>query len=333
MKAFLGFCIYALTIGIVIACVAFFWVFHTIKDPGPLSEDTIITIEKGTSSRHIASVLEANGIVKNRYLFLFATMINGHDNALKAGEYMFPAGMSVNAALETIVNGDVIRRQITIPEGLTSYQVIERLNALPDLTGTIDTIPPEGRLLPQTYDYQKGEPRMALVTRMRDDMNAVLQEVLPDRAPYLPLTTTEEVLTLASVIEKETAKPSERARIAGVFVNRLRKNMPLQTDPTVIYAITKGRPENNGKGPLGRRLLRKDLKYDSPYNTYLYPGLPPGPIANPGYDAIVAALNPETHNYIYFVADGTGGHMFAETLAEHNANVRQWRKIRATEQK
>ena len=159
-------------------------------------------------------------------------------------------------------------------------------------------------------------------------MTGAIDELWPTRAGNLPFTTEEEAITLASIVEKETGKPEERKRVAGVFINRLRQKIPLQTDPTVIYAITKGKPQNNGQGPLGRRLLSKDLEIDSPYNTYKYPGLPPGPIANPGRESIEAVLQPEEHNFIYFVADGSGGHVFAATLDEHNRNVTQWRKIR-----
>ena len=213
-----------------------------------------------------------------------------------------------------------------------------------DLSGEIAATPPEGSLLPNTYDYKLDEQRQDILGRMSQAMVDEVYEFcsLPDLQPPsiaawydqtceglpAPLETIGDVITLASIVEKETAVPSERRRVAGVFMNRLKKGMALQTDPTVIYAITKGEHKNDGKGPLGRRLLSKDLQIDSPYNTYKYPGLPPGPIANPGKASIEAVLNPEKHNYIYFVADGAGGHVFAKTLKEHNANVAKWRKIR-----
>ncbi|MGE4314450.1 MAG: endolytic transglycosylase MltG, partial [Pseudobdellovibrionaceae bacterium] len=186
----------------------------------------------------------------------------------------------------------------------------------------------EGALLPGTYRFEKGQSTADMIAEMQEAMIKALDQAWAKRSQDLPFTTREEALVLASVIEKETAKPEERTRIAGVFTNRLRESMPLQTDPTVIYAITKGREKNEGMGPLGRRLLLKDLKIDSPYNTYLYAGLPPGPICNPGLASIEAALHPEENEYLFFVADGTGGHVFSKTLKEHEANRANWRKIR-----
>ena len=224
--------------------------------------------------------------------------------------------------------GDVFDRKITIVEGYTVQQIIKRLNARDDLTGKITKTPEEGTLLPNTYHFVKNEGRQDVIDRMASNMRVALDLAWQRKANNLPIKTKLEALTLASIVEKETAVAEERNRVAGVFINRLRKNMPLQTDPTVIYAITKGDIKEDGKGPLGRRILSKDLQYDSPYNTYKYSGLPPGPIANPGIDSIKATLNPEEHDYIFFVADGTGGHVFAKTLAEHNRNVAEWRKIR-----
>ena len=224
--------------------------------------------------------------------------------------------------------GNVISRRFTVPEGLTSYEVVNIVNTIDSLEGEITTIPPEGSLLPGTWDYRRGQSRQAVLKRMQESMNQTLDALWANRSDNLPFQTKTELLTLASIIEKETGKSEERSIVAGVFINRLRKKMLLQTDPTVIYALTKGRPQNDGKGPLGRRLLRKDLSYDSPYNTYVYSGLPPGPIANPGHASIAAALNPTEHDYLFFVADGTGGHAFARTLAEHNRNVARWRQIR-----
>jgi UPF0755 protein len=236
--------------------------------------------------------------------------------------------MSPRDIMEKIKAGDVVARRVTFREGLTSYEMVNILKGVPELVGEITAIPPEGTLLPQTYDYRMGEARSAIIDRMRGDMQKTIDELWPTRQADLPLASPQEALILASIIEKETGVADERKRVAGVFINRLRRGMPLQTDPTVIYGITMGRHENAGQGPLGRRLLRKDIEADTPYNTYTRPGLTPTPIANPGRASIEAALNPEAHDFIYFVADGTGGHVFAKTLAEHNANVAKWREIR-----
>ena len=217
---------------------------------------------------------------------------------------------------------------MTLPEGVTSWQIVETLKSLEDMAGDVAEVPAEGTLLPETYHYIKNDDRTELLGKMKAAMDKTVAELWPMRVEGLPITTEAEALVLASIVEKETGVAAERKKVAGVFINRLRKGMPLQSDPTVIYGITKGEVQNEGQGPLGRRLLTKDLEVDTPYNTYMNPGLPPTPIANPGRASIEAVLNPEVHDYIYFVADGTGGHVFARTLAEHNANVARWRKIR-----
>jgi len=329
IKLFSGFFIYALTLSVIAGACGLWFVSNQLKSSGPLKNESFYTVERGAGLRTIAAQLEGQGLVSNEFIFMAGVMLQGKQSALQAGEYQFEAGISPNAIIHKLSNGSVLRRVVTIPEGLTSWQIVQRLNKVEDLSGEITTIPPEGTLLPETYDYQRKQDRQALVTRMQGAMDTAIKQLWDTRQNDLPLKTIEEALVLASIVEKETGTPDERKRVAGVFINRLRKGIALQTDPTVIYALTKGRPKNDGKGPLGRRLLRKDLKYDSPYNTYIYPGLPPGPIANPGYEALAATLNPETHDYIFFVADGTGGHAFAKTLAGHNRNVAKWRKVRA----
>ena len=216
--------------------------------------------------------------------------------------------------------GNVVRR-VVVPEGLTSWQVVELLNARDDLTGAVATLPPEGSLAPAGFDFQRGDDRTGLIERMQAEQKAILDAAWASRAPDLPLASEEELLTLASIVEKETAVPEERRRVASVFVNRLKRGMRLQTDPTVIYGITEG------KGALGRGLRATELAQATPYNTYVRAGLPPTPIANPGKAAIEAAANPEPDDFLYFVADGTGGHAFARTLEEHNRNVANWRRI------
>jgi len=309
------------------ACAALgTWGVVQYLNKGPLNETKYMLIERGNGVGAIATQLQRENIIDNPLLFKIAAKFS---DSLKAGEYEFEEGISMAQALKKISDGDVFGRKITIIEGLTSYQIVKRLKAHKDLKGTINSIPAEGSLLPDTYQFSMGETRQDKLTQMQAAMTKTIDELWEKRSDDLPIRTKKEAIILASIIEKETGVGAERKKVAGVFINRLRKNMLLQTDPTVIYALTKGKIQEEGKGPLGRRLLRKDLKVDSPYNTYKNTGLPPGPIANPGRDAIEAALNPDSHDYIFFVADGTGGHAFGKTLKEHNANVAKWRKIRS----
>lgn len=324
MKAFLSFlslCLLLLAAGALMIGYG----IHSYSSSGPLKTDKMVLIEKGSGVSSIANKLVQENIIYNDLVFKVAARFG---DFLKAGEYEFPAGASTAKVLQMLQEGDVFDRKITIVEGYTVQQIIKRLNARDDLMGDIKNMPKEGTLLPNTYHFVKNEERQNVINRMAENMTVALDEAWKRRANNLPIKTKAEALTLASIVEKETSVAEERERVAGVFINRLRKGMPLQTDPTVIYAITKGDIKEDGKGPLGRRLLRKDLQFDSPYNTYKYSGLPPGPIANPGIDSIKATLNPEEHDYIFFVADGTGGHAFAKTLAEHNRNVAKWRKVR-----
>lgn len=302
-----------------------------VKDylsPGPLASPKIVLIEKGRGVAAIAQKLASEGVIEDPLVFKIMARLSGRHGALKAGEYEFDSRISAAAVLGKLYEGDMYDRSFTIPEGLTSWQIVQRLKNVADLSGDVTDIPPEGSLLPETYHFVAGDTRARKIEDMQAAMKKTMDELWPARASDLPFDTKEEALVLASIVEKETGVASERGRIAGVFINRLRRGIPLQTDPTVIYALTKGRVKDEGTGPLGRRLLTKDLETESPYNTYKNAGLPPGPIANPGRAAIEATLNPEQNDYIYFVADGTGGHVFAKTLAEHNANVAKWRKIR-----
>lgn len=327
-KAFIGFSVYGLTAFFVLFGGFCLWGVDQFQKPGPLLIPYEFVVERGMSMRSIAYELERQGGISNRYVFMVGARALGEQNDLKAGEYALTPGMSMRDILHVMAHGKVIQRQVTIPEGLTSFEIVQLLKTVDALKGEIIQIPPEGSLLPNTYSYHKGEQRARVLARMQESMIDVINRLWDDRANDLPFETKAQALILASIVEKETGHPEERARVAGVFINRLRKNMLLQTDPTVIYALTKGKHKNDGRGPLGRRLLRKDLAYDSPYNTYLYPGLPPGPIANPGEESIAATLNPEEHDFLYFVADGSGGHVFSKTLAEHNQNARRWREIR-----
>lgn len=315
-------------IGIALVAVIGGWGAYNYLRPGPAAEEKMVLIPPGTGVSGIAARLDENAVIHSPLIFKIAARLSGQGASLKAGEYLFPPRVPMTEALRMLHAGEVYDRKFTVPEGLTSYQVVELVKKVAELDGDLVDVPAEGTLLPETYHFVTGDTKAGKIEEMRAAMTRTMDELWEKRVPGLPVETKEQALILASIIEKETGVSDERRRVAGVFVNRLRQGMALQTDPTVIYALTMGKIEDKGMGPLGRRLLTKDLQVDSPYNTYKYPGLPPGPIANPGRASIEAALNPEEHKYIYFVADGTGGHLFAETLAEHNQNVANWRKIR-----
>lgn len=331
-KPLLGFFVYSTTFLVILLTVMGFWSVQEFVKPGPLKEERLLEVHKGASLGYIAEKLQQEKIISQALLFRAGVKILGEAENLKAGEYKVESGMSMQSIMELLTSGKSYQRFITLPEGLTSYEVVRILNSHQGLKGEpIKEIPAEGSLLPETYSYARGETRQDILRRMKNSMDAIQHPETIELCTIQNLEGDEcwhAVITLASIVEKETSMTDERNRVAGVFFNRLRRGIALQTDPTVIYAITMGKHENNGKGPLGRRLLKKDLEFDSPYNTYKYPGLPPGPIANPGKAAIEAVLNPEENEFIYFVADGTGGHMFAKTLNEHNRNVAAWRKIR-----
>ena len=287
---------------------------------GPAPRPVAVVIEPGSSLAAAAETLEKAGAIGSSDRFLFQARLFGGSTPIKAGEYEIPARASHARVLGLLQSGKTLQRMVVVPEGLPSVLVHERLMNAPTLTGEI-AVPAEGSVLPNSYAYQRGESRAAVLKRMQDSMTRTLDRLWAKRKPGLPVATKAEAITLASIVEKETGKPSERRMVAGVYVNRLRQGMPLQADPTVIYPVTKGRP-------LGRRILRSELRADNGYNTYARSGLPIGPIANPGKESIAAVLDPEPTNALYFVADGTGGHVFADTLAEHEANRRKWYEIR-----
>ncbi|MDX2027239.1 MAG: endolytic transglycosylase MltG [Alphaproteobacteria bacterium] len=288
--------------------------------PGPLQENRTVIVPHGSSIREIAALLDANGAIYNSYLFLAAAKIIAYDN-LKSGEYELTPAESMASIVLMMHDGRSVLHWFTLTEGMTSAETHRLLNVSNILTGDSGTPPAEGSMLPETYRYSYGDNRAALIARMQKAMQDTLNELWPKREPGLPLKTPDEAVILASIVEKETGKAEERARIAGVFYNRLRQSMRLQSDPTVIYAVEKAR------GLMERPLTRDDLLFASPYNTYASDGLPPEPICNPGRAALEAVLHPEANDYLYFVADGTGGHVFAKGLAEHNKNVARWRKM------
>lgn len=330
MRLLLSLLTFFFTLALLGGAAALFWGLHEFRKEGSFAETRYILIEKGSGLNAIAAQLEREGLISNSTLFRIAARLKDSHTKLKAGEYEIAAASSMADILDKMEKGDVYDRKLTFREGLTSWQIVQILNKADNLSGDqLTSVPVEGSLLPETYHFMKSDTRASVIQQMEVAMEKVQDELWLGRNPDIPLTTMKEVITLASIVEKETGVPEERRAVAGVFINRLRRGMPLQSDPTAIYALTKGEVKDDGQGPLGRRLLRKDLETDSPYNTYRYPGLPPGPICNPGKESIAAVLNPEAHDYIYFVADGTGGHVFARTLAEHEDNVRKWRKIRA----
>lgn len=330
MRKLISAVTFLLTLAIIAGAGAGLWGLNEFRKPGPLAETRYVIVEKGTGMNGIAARLESEGAIASGMVFKIAARVKNQHTQLKAGEYEIAPQSSMAAILDKIVKGEVYDRKLTFREGLTSWQIVQMLNNATEFSGeALTSIPEEGSLLPETYHYMKTDTRQNVIEQMQSAMKKALDDLWPTRVPDLPVVNMSEVMVLASIVEKETGVPDERRKVAGVFINRLKRGMPLQSDPTAIYALTKGEIKDDGMGPLGRRLLRKDLEIDSPYNTYKYPGLPPGPICNPGRESIAAVLNPETHNYVYFVADGTGGHAFAETLAEHESNVAKWRKIRA----
>lgn len=329
LKTLLGLFVYCCTLCVVLAALGFWWGAQQFTKPGSHTAPFELLIEKGDTIGDVSAKLQQNGALTHPLIFNIMGRITGQATRIKAGDYDIPAHSSMKELLKILEDGKTIQRMITIPEGLTSFEITQLIAQAPHLKQQpLSQIPAEGSLLPETYHFVRGESNIDIITRMQQDMTRTIDTLWETRTPGLAFASKQEALTLASIVEKETGQKDERAKIAGVFINRLRLGMPLQTDPTVIYAITQGRPQNEGQGPIGRRLLRTDLDIDSPYNTYKYPGLPPTPIANPGRAAIAATLQPEAHKYLYFVADGTGGHAFAETLEGHNANVAKWRVIR-----
>jgi UPF0755 protein len=303
------------------ALIALYYGRSAFLAPGPLPEDRIVVIPRGQSLETTAESLERAGIIHDAQLFTWGVSLSGQRGQMRFGEYAFPARASMRQVLDLMVSGRVVQHPVTIPEGLTSFQIVQRLRGNELLSGEVREVPPEGSLLPETYLVPRGYARADLLRRMQQDQQRVLADIWARRRQDVPVRTPIELLTLASIVEKETGKAEERARVAGVFVNRLNRRMRLQSDPTIIYGLV------GGQGSLGRPILRSEIERPTPFNTYVIPALPPGPIANPGRAALEAAANPMRHNEIYFVADGTGGHTFSETLEQHNRAVQRWREI------
>lgn len=295
------------------------WAWTEFTRPGPLAAETNVVIPRGSGMETIAHRLFEAGVIADPRILALGAKVTGQARRLKAGEFAFPAAVSPQGALDILESGVTVVRRVTVAEGLSSLEVVAVVNAAEGLEGEIEDVPLEGTLLPETYHYAYGDDRADIVARMRAEMDETVRTLWESRAPDLPIASPQEAVILASIVEKETGVADERPLVASVFVNRLNRGMRLQSDPTVAYGIA------GGEG-LDRPLTRADLKGETPYNTYVIPGLPPGPIANPGTAAIAAVLQPAETKYLYFVADGTGGHAFSETLAGHNRNVRAWRR-------
>jgi peptidoglycan lytic transglycosylase G len=310
-----------------IALVGAFAFIAEANRTGPSSAGAIFIVPQGASARMIADDLERYHQIRNALMFRASLRLFARDKTLRAGEYEIPEQASVRQIVDLLSSGRAIMHPVTIPEGYTSAEVVRVLKQSTVLTGDIAGIPPEGSLLPETYHVQRGMSRQALLDEMRAAHDKALKEIWAARAPNLPVSTPEELVTLASIVEKETGVADERPQVAAVYVNRLRRPMRLESDPTIIYGISKGEPLVNAAGQ--RRTLRRSELDDAgnPYNTYQHDGLPPGPIANPGRASMEAVANPAQTDDLYFVADGTGGHVFATTLAQHNDNVARWRRI------
>lgn len=300
---------------------------------GPLTSDVTFhvkpndRISSSKDKKGVAERLVDIDAISNATIFRIKARYLKKDNMLKIGEYKIPAKASMKQILDIVNSGVGLSRSVTFPEGFTSFQIVERLNAVDELTGTIAKLPREGSLLPNTYAYSRDATRQSILNQMNVERIKFIDKAWEKRAKNLPFKTKEEAIILASIVERETGISSERRKVAAVFVNRLRKKMKLQTDPTVIYGITKGERK------LGRGLRRSELLKKTDYNTYIIPALPSGAICNPGKAAIEATLNPASHDYLYFVADGTGGHVFSTTLKEHNVNVAKWRRIERANKK
>ncbi len=324
MRSFFRFIFVILLLAVAAGAVGGWYVLNQFEEPGPQAyegeTETIVSLPMGTGLNQAANILQKQGVVRPAIVFRLGVMYNGKAGALKAGEYGIPSGASPRQIMDLLIDGKSIVYKLTLAEGLTSAMILDLVRSHPTLNGQVTLNPAEGSLLPETYIFNRGMTRDELVQRMQDDHKRTLDELWVARASNLPIASKEEAVILASIVEKETGVASERPRVAAVFVNRLRKGMKLQSDPTIIYGLTKG-------VPLGRGIRKSELEKPTAYNTYFIVGLPPTPIANPGKASIAAVLNPAQTEDLFFVADGTGGHVFAATLAEHEKNVQKWREI------
>jgi UPF0755 protein len=322
---FLNFVMTVVVFATIIGIGIFYYGVKSYEEPGPLAANTNFIVRSGAGTNEIAANLERNDIISDSRVFRLLSRIYLDGETLKAGEYEIKAGASMREIVELLKSGKSILYSVSVPEGLTVKQVFKRLSDDPVLEGDLPAeLPAEGSLMPDTYKFSRGTKRADILQQMAAAQKALIDQIWERRDDNLPIETREEFVTLASIVEKETGKADERPRVASVFLNRLEKGMRLQSDPTIVYGLFGG----DGK-PSDRPIFQSDLEKQTPYNTYIIKGLPPTPIANPGRAALEAVANPSRTGDLYFVADGTGGHVFAETLDEHNQNVRRWRKMEA----
>lgn len=316
-----------LTLLIALAGAAIFGISILEKEvsaPGPLQADKVVVIPRNTGTNEIAGLLKQEGVIEQPLLFEVFALLNRQRGQLKAGEFLFKAKASLEDTIDTLVQGKAILHSVTVPEGLTSDQIVARLYDNDILSGDVIETPREGSLLPDTYKFERGMTRQQLITSMQTAQRQAITQIWQRRSTDLPIKTPQELLILASIVEKETGRADERTRVAGVFINRLNKRMKLQSDPTIVYGLV------GGKGTLGRGITKNEIETATPYNTYAIEGLPPSAIANPGRAALEAVANPSRTKDLYFVADGSGGHTFAETYDQHQRNVARWRQIEKT---
>jgi UPF0755 protein len=300
---------------------AVYWAKNQYQNAGPLKSDITFEVKKGDRFRNVSADLAKQGIISNSLIFNVWARYAKQDENLKFGNYLISSKSSMSEVLALITSGKAINEQITFPEGFTSYQIVERLKSNSELEGEVGPLPAEGSLAPNTYSYQKGDARRDILKKMEEMQKNIINEAWISRSKNLPFSNKKEAIIIASIIEKETSQNNELKLVSGVIMNRLKAGIPLGMDSTIVYEFTKGNPQNM------RSIKQSDLKRDSKYNTRKFSGLPPSAIGNPGKLAIEAALNPDETNFLYFVADGSGGHVFAKTLKEHNINVAKWRKI------
>lgn len=331
LKALVGLVVILVILGGAAAGAGWVWFQNEVMKSGPLASDTVFEVASGETLISVAGRAETVGIISDDRLLRLHARLKGQETSIKVGEFSVPAELSIDAFLALLVAGDVIQYTITIPEGLTTAQILRRIEADERLTGDLpDTEPGEGTLLPETYAFTQGTSKMELLDRLADAQDDLIEELWPTRAQGIPVSTPGEAIILASVVQKEASGQTEYGKVASVFTNRLNLPMRLQSDPTVIYGVSGGEPLFNTRGER-RTLYRSELDRDTPWNTYTRDGLPQTAIANPGRGAIEGVLNPPETPYFYFVATGDGGHAFAETLAEHNRNVEAYREFERAE--
>lgn len=325
LKALFAFVLVVAIIAAGAVAYGWYWLQGQVDEPGPMAKEYEFTIERGEALASIANRLEQDGLIADKRILRLQARLDDVESDLKAGSYIVPARSSIAEILDQFIRGDVIEYRLTIPEGFTTAQILRRVEAADDLVGDLPEREfAEGVLLPDTYAFGANTTRTQFLERMETAQGALMEELWPERQADLPINTPEEAIILASIVEKETAAADERPIVAGLFVGRLKKGMRLESDPTIIYGVSKGEPLYNRRGER-RTLYRSEIDRKTDWNTYQIDGLPKTPISNPGRDAIAAVLNPPSTDYVFFVADGKGGHLFAETYAEHQRNVAAYR--------